>query len=72
MSLRQWTLLKDGHEFFIRWRAGREDRLLTEIADQIERGSLPLSRLDLAILIRMIAESMSREVQASDVMTNAA
>ncbi len=72
MSLRQWMIAKDGHEFVIRWRAGRENRLLVEIADQVERGELPLSGLDLAILIRMIAESMSQDAPANSVMTNAA
>ena len=58
MSLRQWTLWKDGHKFSLRWRAGDEGQLLAEIADQVDRGVLPLDRQNLTALVRMIAATI--------------
>ncbi len=58
MSLRQWMLCKEGQTFIIRWQAGEESRLLTEVMDQVERGSLPLDDGDLCVLLTMIADSI--------------
>ncbi|MBN1344622.1 MAG: hypothetical protein JXQ73_18165 [Phycisphaerae bacterium] len=59
MSLRQWSIYKGSHAFHLRWRAGDESRLLAEIAEQVERGSLPLTKSDLVNLIRLVGESVS-------------
>ncbi|MBN1344788.1 MAG: hypothetical protein JXQ73_18995 [Phycisphaerae bacterium] len=72
MSLRQWTLCKDGQTFILRWRAGGEGRLLAEIADQIKRGTLPLNKTDLTVMIRMIADSIAPGTSGEDAMKSLA
>jgi hypothetical protein len=59
MSQRQWSIYKGNEAFHLRWQAGNEDRLLAEIADQVERGALPLTKPDLVNLIRLVGESIS-------------
>ena len=72
MSLRQWTLCKDGQTFVLRWRAGGEGRLLAEIAEQLNRGTLPLNQSDLTVMIRMIADSIAPGSSAEAAMKSLA
>jgi len=59
MSIRQWTLHKDGETFIFRCPAGGEGDLLAEIAEQVDRGDLGLDDADLAALIRMVTETIA-------------
>jgi hypothetical protein len=67
MSMRQWSIYRGNEAFHLRWQAGDENRLLAEIADQVERGTLPLTKPDLVNLIRLVGESISPDpAQASE------
>jgi hypothetical protein len=72
MSLRQWMLSKDRHTYVLRWRAGDEGRLLAEIAEQVERGYLPLTQEELIGMVQLICESIPPDESAMAAMIAAA
>lgn len=60
MSLRQWTLWKAGHTYVFRWQLGSEGWLIADMVEQVAQNTIPMTADDLAIAIRLIADSMPK------------
>ncbi|MGA2584528.1 MAG: hypothetical protein ABSG31_14730 [Tepidisphaeraceae bacterium] len=63
-SMKTISLLKGHHQFFLRYEAGQEAKVLESLVDMVNRRDLCFDWFDAAVLSHQLGQHLAKELKA--------